>query len=421
MKVFTDSIVSKIVEDLSGNSLTITELKSNLDAKCLAEEVDEPAGLIDDATEKVNTIDVNFENCVGDRPCIKEISGRESSLLGYHEINGFPFYGFNGGGDWEVPLYGIMYMKDGDDSIYYYIPLRGNIYNPTYMSAFGNNDDDEEGEDAACDFDMIMDDIKIAFNLNAPKITEETSNLIDDIKDAADELIEAVSALSDETVGNVLKDCMNDILDKITTVLAGSASAAELSKAKSDLINTTSQLSKEQAKVKDLTDRVTKLNDEVMTLKTAAATPTRTVSDDAIDEIAKIIASVKSGMGVPAAAPTPAAAPAAPAKPLKKITLPSKSISYEYVYGVELNCGEAVLHIVKTDDFARDQLAKEGRVDTDTIARLKKEISLKRNMFLYTVEDKSFSTIEEAIDFVNEAAKNAGVNLTHSEEAQKLI
>ncbi len=421
MKIFTDSIVPKIVEDLSGNSLTMTELKSSLDAKCLAEKVDEPACLICDADEKVATIEVDFENCAGDETYIREISGRESSLLGYHEINGFPFYGFNAGGDWETPLYGIMYMKDGDDSLYCYIPLRGNIYNPTYMSAFGNNDDDKEGEDAACDFDMIMDDIKIAFNLSAPKITEETSNLIDDIKDAADELIEAVSALSDETVGNVLKDGMNDILDKITTILAGSASAAELSKTKSDLVNTTSQLSKEQAKVKDLEDRVTKLNDEVKTLKTAAATPTRTVSDDAIDEIAKIIASVKSGMGIPAAAPTPAAAPAAPAKPLKKITLPSKSISYEYVYGVELNCGEAVLHIVKTDDFARDQLAKEGRVDTDTIARLKKEISLKRNMFLYTVEDKSFSTVEEAIDFVNEAAKNAGVNLTHSEEAQKLI
>lgn len=420
MKVTTLSVAPKFVEDLSSKMLTMSEFQTKLNDICSAEGYDSPADIVacDEAVDIADTVQYSVENCSADDIAVREIAGRESSLYGYHEINGFPFYGYNAWGDWEVPVYGIIYMKNDDDRPFMYTPIKGNSYNPKYNSAYGNNDDYDDGEDAVLDYDAIVEDIKVAFNLSTPAATGEAAESLSEIVDDIDELVEAVSALSDEAVEDILREGMKGIVEKISEALSTSADASELADTKAKLFYTETQLTKAEDKVKDLETQVSTLDGEIKSLKKAAATPVATEADKALDEIAKIISSVKSGAGVPtpAAAPT-TTAPAEPAKPLKKISLPSKSLAYKYFYGVQLDCGRAILHIVKEDDWARDELAKEGRVDTETIARLKKELPMKRDMFVYNLED-SFDTVEEAVKAVDEAAAKAKVNLTHSKDVQ---
>ncbi len=420
MKVSTKLVVSKFVKDLSASKMDVADLQAKFHAICAKECYDEPAFLCYDATNITTDIDFDTENCSGEVAYISEVSGREKLLLGYNKINGFSFYGFNAGGDWEHPVYSILYMEAGDDKVYMYTPRRGNTYNPLYDSAYGNNDDSEEGEDTACDYDLIMDDIKIAFNLDKKELTEEESDAVTDIVDSIDELVEAVSALSDETVEEILRDGMKTIVTKVTDLLKNSTAASDLATTKAKLAGTESMLADAKKKIDDLEVEAVKLNKEIVSLKKAAATPVSTDADKALDEIAKIISSVKAGAGIPTASavPTaPAPVPAAPAKPLKKISLPSKSISFKYFYGVELDCGRAILHIVKEDDWARDELAKEGRVDTETVARLKKELPMKREMFVYVL-DGSFDTVDAVVEAVTEASSKAAVNLTHSKDVQ---
>ena len=65
------------------------------------------------------------------------------TLLGLHTLdNGFSFVGCYGGGDWEAPVYFIIY-HDGK-SFRAYIPNNGNVYNPYTKCAFGNEEHEDE-------------------------------------------------------------------------------------------------------------------------------------------------------------------------------------------------------------------------------------------------------------------------------------
>ena len=84
-------------------------------------------------------------------------------------------------GDWEWPVYCIIYaLKEDPDKFYLYVPLKGNSYNPTTLTAVGSEMDSDiyDADDEDNDFedydeelepdlepDLILQDIKDAFNL----------------------------------------------------------------------------------------------------------------------------------------------------------------------------------------------------------------------------------------------------------------
>ncbi len=79
-------------------------------------------------------------------------------LLGYKVLsNGLAFLGIVAGGDWEMPVFFIIYF-DGH-KLRGYIPEKGNTWNKKTKSAYGN--DDTEADDAP-DFNVpeILQDIE---------------------------------------------------------------------------------------------------------------------------------------------------------------------------------------------------------------------------------------------------------------------
>lgn len=70
-------------------------------------------------------------------------------ILGVHTLdNGLTFWGMCAGGDWEEPVFFIVYW-DGK-RLRGYVPTDGNTFNTDTMMAYGNGyeDDDEESKDA---------------------------------------------------------------------------------------------------------------------------------------------------------------------------------------------------------------------------------------------------------------------------------
>lgn len=99
-------------------------------------------------------VEFDFENydCFGE-----SYNSSLKKIIGFHTLNnGFSFLGISAGGDWESPVFFILYW-DGT-SIRAYIPKDGNTYNEKEMSAYGNNDEDPEGFDFDCD--KILTDIQ---------------------------------------------------------------------------------------------------------------------------------------------------------------------------------------------------------------------------------------------------------------------
>ena len=68
---------------------------------------------------------------------ITMVDGFGYSLTGYHTLpNGMTFLGVAAGGDWEVPVFAILYF-DGK-KLRGYIPTKGNAWNRITKRAFGN-------------------------------------------------------------------------------------------------------------------------------------------------------------------------------------------------------------------------------------------------------------------------------------------
>lgn len=110
-------------------------------------------------------VDIDDENCMGPG---------EDKYHGFVTLdNGFTFFGMSAGGDWEYPVYLIIYW-DGK-KLRGYIPTDGNPWNTSTKMAYGNDEDDDrknikkrynlDVDDASdlsdiTDFDKIFSDIK---------------------------------------------------------------------------------------------------------------------------------------------------------------------------------------------------------------------------------------------------------------------
>lgn len=69
-----------------------------------------------------------------------------ASLVGFQTLeNGLSFLGVTAGGDWELPLFFILYW-DGK-ALRGYIPTEGNPWNTSQKAAYGNNEEGDDGKE----------------------------------------------------------------------------------------------------------------------------------------------------------------------------------------------------------------------------------------------------------------------------------
>jgi hypothetical protein len=85
--------------------------------------------------------------------------------LGFHTLdNDFTYLGCMGGGDWEFPVFYIIYW-DGK-KLRGYVPTDGNMFNRSTMMAYGNDGESEKAnsrtdeEDAAIVYPKFADELK---------------------------------------------------------------------------------------------------------------------------------------------------------------------------------------------------------------------------------------------------------------------
>lgn len=120
----------------------------------------------------------DYENvtCNHDDPFGKR-EEKEDNLVGYHTLdNGFTFLGVQAGGDWERPVFFILYL-DHKGVLRGYIPSDGNVFNPIFKTAYGS-----EG-DSSLEFDEVtlIKKCKEAFpDVDPNEIDEEIKKLCAD-------------------------------------------------------------------------------------------------------------------------------------------------------------------------------------------------------------------------------------------------
>lgn len=85
-------------------------------------------------------------------------------LMGPRTLGGLTFWGMCAGGDWEHPVYFILYW-DGK-KVRAYVPARGNPWNRRAKAAIGNKPGDEPG-DHEFSAPLIRADIEARFGLAA--------------------------------------------------------------------------------------------------------------------------------------------------------------------------------------------------------------------------------------------------------------
>lgn len=144
--------------------------------------------------EDLREISFDWENRIAECP--------GSPIMGIHALdNGLTFLGFYAGGDWEYPVYSIIYW-DGVQ-LRGYTPKEGNIYNPLIKCAFGSE----------CE----LVDFKGKYVEKHPDMTEERMNALKNIFDKTisnqedKEAIEKILEKSDdqEEMYEELSDCIN--------------------------------------------------------------------------------------------------------------------------------------------------------------------------------------------------------------------
>lgn len=158
-------------------------------------------GLVLDHLEKDIKVSFDTENHQPDKSD-GEI-GPASSLLGYHQLaNGMHFFGMSAGGDWEYPVFFIVYW-DGK-KLRGYVPTDGNPWNTDTNEAYGNDEekdlvnvkkrqpiwasDAEEWDDGLADW------------FNADEVIKDITERIKPREEAAEKAVKASKGYGEITV-----------------------------------------------------------------------------------------------------------------------------------------------------------------------------------------------------------------------------
>jgi len=157
-------------------------------------------GKVEKDLKKVDFDWENYEYSPGETYC------DEDDIGGFHTLeNGLTYLGVTAGGDWEWPLFFIIYW-DGK-KLRGYIPKKGNVWNSITKTAYGN--DCGEPEDVT-----DLADIK-------KKFPNETKEIIDELKeDGVDVVYDPEDDRNLDHFEHLIKfdSCLleEDILERIT-------------------------------------------------------------------------------------------------------------------------------------------------------------------------------------------------------------
>jgi len=116
--------------------------------------------LTDQIVNDLNKVEFSTENL--------EITSRRAYcgakiISGFQKLgNGLTYLGITAGGDWELPIFFIIYY-DGL-KLRAYIPKNGNTWNHRTKSAFGNGEDCDEERDSMSQFNLPYQDVRINVN-----------------------------------------------------------------------------------------------------------------------------------------------------------------------------------------------------------------------------------------------------------------
>jgi hypothetical protein len=115
--------------------ITVKELKEKIEAHS------EDDGKYLDYRRLTPTVEKDLDKVQFDTENIAILGGRnDKDFLGYHTLpNKMSYLGVYAGGDWENPVFFIIYW-DGQ-KLRGYIPEDGNLYNTTTKQAYGNNEE----------------------------------------------------------------------------------------------------------------------------------------------------------------------------------------------------------------------------------------------------------------------------------------
>lgn len=123
-----DGLAMEPIEDFTLDMVNVDELTGNVQI-----------------SKDLSKIKFDAENCIADPD-----EWDEESLIGIHTLpNGLTFIGMAVGGDWEQPLFLIIYWSGR--ALRGYIPSYGNTFNPDFKAAFGS-----EGSNKSVDNNKVF-------------------------------------------------------------------------------------------------------------------------------------------------------------------------------------------------------------------------------------------------------------------------
>jgi nucleoside-diphosphate kinase len=164
----------KTVESLPAN---LPKKKSNcrlaskiIDTQAFLDRLDDELMECDTKLSKdLEKVQFDFENCSWQ----KGEYDMYGDLLGYNKIGDFQFCGVAAGGDWQYPVFFLVYLDKDGKTLRGFIPKEGNAWNYDTNQALGNAEEDED----------------IKFLTKALKINGDITDLDDDPSSYGEELI----------------------------------------------------------------------------------------------------------------------------------------------------------------------------------------------------------------------------------------
>jgi len=116
-------------------------------------------------------VSVDYENF---SHTVQDEWGYWKDMLGVNQIGDLSFWGMSAGGDWEYPVYFIVYISNKKE-LRAYIPKHGNMWNKLTKEAFGNDEDADQDyfdslgisePEAIFSKEEIFEDIKKRFKIS---------------------------------------------------------------------------------------------------------------------------------------------------------------------------------------------------------------------------------------------------------------
>lgn len=124
-------------ESKKSNQRLASKIKDKVAFLNLVEEqIFERVGILGKDLEKVN---FDFENC----SCEVEDFSEYKDILGYRKIGDFEFCGCYAGGDWEYPVFFLIYLDQDGKTLRGFIPREGNSWNYNTKFALGNDEEQD--------------------------------------------------------------------------------------------------------------------------------------------------------------------------------------------------------------------------------------------------------------------------------------